>query len=536
MSAWESVWEAARAELAAGGPERALPLLELAWLEAQDLEDSDLRKGDSLYLLGATLAALGEGERADAALSQALQLRIESVGLGHPLVAAVLHAMGELYRRKGDLVSAHGALQGASEILHRLGQKGDQAVQVEYALGMVLRRLGRYTEGLEHAGRAQAMLPADSPLQVPLLMLLASLAQAVGETSSAASWLERVLPLLPTGRETRRTLLTLIRLRLGEGRLDDAEARLAPLLAAEPSDSELLRLKASLEARRGDAEAAAGWLERAREATSIRLERAAITKELGDLQARQGRWEEAAALYSEAIPGSRGDALLRALLRVALGNARFMQERPQDAKVEYGRAVVRLRKTPAAPQLLLVDALRLLAAALNSTGEPRKAEARVREALGVLEEVPVGEHLDPSRLVQTSRALALVLEELALSYALQERFSELVPVLEQILELRTSGGAAEEELALVEDQLLTACLRAGAVERGLELARQVREGEDDPVRLARIGVSEARLLGSAGRRDEALAVLDAVLGGPLEAELGERVREARRELEGSGTA
>lgn len=524
-SGFESAWEIARQELGTGGPRKALPLLELAWLEGESLDDSDLRKGDALYLLGTVLARLGEGERAESALSQALKLRIETVGLGHPLAAAVLQALGDLYRRKGDALSAHGALQGACEILHRLGVRDEVALQAEYALAMVLRRLGRFDEGLEHAGRAWAMAPEGSPLRPPLSMLLASLAQAAGETSTAAGWLEKALPLLPEGRDRERVNSTLVRLALADGRLDEAEARLGPLLAAAPGDSDLMRLRASLLVRRGDREGAAATLGQAREATSLPLERAAIAKDLGDLRARQERWDEAAALYEEALPESRGDAVLRALLRVALGNARFRQERREEARVQYRRAVVRLRRTPAAPRILLAEALRLLASALNSTGRPRKAEARVREALAVLEELPQN---DPALLARISQTLALVLEELAVSYALQERFGELVQVLEQVLELRTSLGAAEDELEGLEDHLLTACLKAGQLDRGLEAARDAREVASGPARRARLGLAEARLLAAAGRRDQAAEVLDASLAAAPE--LADLVQAARRDL------
>ena len=380
-----SNWESGQTALVEGELEKALPLLEQAVQEAESLPPGGDEKTERLNLLASLLARLGRQEEADTVFGQSLKERIESSGLD-PTVAATLYLLAENYRHDPRrILDAGGLLSVASEILERYGVQDELTFQVEYAYAVVLSRLMDTKGALDHLGKAWALIPTDSPLLFNVLSLAANLGIGAREYEFAAKVFAKTAQLHPPGPEQNASLAALADLQLVQGQFQEALETTQRGLSHNPEHRHLLRNHGVAASRLGKLEAARESLLRARQVASFQNDRAELTLILGDIEARQERWQNALDFYQEARSMVRRDPILRARIRVALGRTYLKLDEQELARKNFASAALARRRMKRPPYMTVAEALHQLGRIYLARGEFFRAELRLFDALDMLE-------------------------------------------------------------------------------------------------------------------------------------------------------
>lgn len=276
-------------------------------------DDARLRVRAALSL-GQALAGLRRLDEAEGPLQDARRLAEDLADLD--LVAQAANALGFCAFRRRQFARARGLFQEGVDRLRRadasdgeiLGKLLSNLGRVYVELGLPAQAVECLREAMQILGRAAD--PAHRALLLFNLGVAAERQQAFAEADGYLMQAEALLRL----HENLRLLGTVKRstgiLRLGQGRLDDAERELLESrhLAAQCGDAEgeaqtLVEL-ARLETQRGRPEQAQALAGEARElARRIQDEAEAARAIAADAGARRaaGRLDEAAARFDEAI-------------------------------------------------------------------------------------------------------------------------------------------------------------------------------------------------------------------------------------------
>lgn len=456
-----------RAAAEAGHPERAVEHFERV-LETQP------EAGLVHYRLAQVYRSLGETELAQ----RHLERRSETgVGFPDPLhrevrrlkVTTAFDVVRSLARDPeamseeelvGFAVAQFGDVGGAVEELSRLletpGQDGDPETRarVEYVVGTLLARLGRWQEAEGHLRRA---LDLDGDLAAARVRLARALARTE-RPAEALELLDRQLRATPKDLQARLERATVL---ASLGRAEDAERGLESLVAERPESGEAWLRLASVRGQRGDETGALSALEQAVRHDLPEADRATAHHRLAELLERSGETGRAETQYRQALAADPG--LVES--RLALAGLLARTGRYVEAAEAYRRA---LDQVPEDETTRLAEATALILAGRH--GEARK---RLEAGLEALPDNPallrtLARHLaaSPERSVRDGpRAVELAqraleaepslenAETLAMAQAEAGRFAQAVATQEEILRRAREAGAPPQLLARLEANL-----------------------------------------------------------------------------------
>jgi len=236
-----------------------------------------------------------------------------ALALGHPDIAGIQLALGEIRTAQGEYVGAIAALEASAAVA-----VADALPAVELRLGRVHARRGDLVTAASHLDAAIEELEersgaGDADLLVRSLVERAVVAHRAGDLDRAAGVASRALALAeragdPTGAGAAHRMLGLVARERGD--LDAARASLGRSLAlaeADPDAGAVIAARNALalvEAATGDLPAAIALLEGALEAcrrTGERHLEAAVENNLADQLHAAGRPEEAMTHLKRAV-------------------------------------------------------------------------------------------------------------------------------------------------------------------------------------------------------------------------------------------
>lgn len=437
---------------------RALAHLEAALAE---MPQEDPRCDDYRCLMAVVLHRLGRLEEAEKLLQANLSGQISERGFSQGSSVGGLYALGELYREQGRLEEARHCLVLACEVANRAQLQDELAFQIEYSLAVVLGQSGLTMEALRHALAAFKLLPEGSPFASPLLNLSAELAIQQQGYELAGELFARLSELDQDVASRQAALASLSDMLMVQGRFEEALAVLKKL-PPDPEETGVLRRIGVCQARLGEYAQAEATLLQAREAVLGALEKMELTRLLGDLQARQEHWQEAADRYQEARSWARSK-VLKAQLRYDLGKMCLNLDREEEARIHFASAHNLLRRSDHPPRLLAAGALQQLGAIYNRRGEAQRSEKRLLYAMQLLEMEPPLEIMHPQRQLEMKQTSFAVLDELSRSLQLQGRMEEAIGLLEPLVSTVPTSERSTRLLELLdqcEDPARAAAWRA----------------------------------------------------------------------------
>jgi tetratricopeptide (TPR) repeat protein len=398
----------------------------------QGLEElkPDLAEYQSVRCLRATvLARLDRIEEADDAFSEILRDGFASETVDGTVLAS-LFSLGEMYRLKGRIAEAKNPLVVAVEMVTRAQLEDELAFRIRYSVAAVLRQVGMWVESLRQAKEAFRIMPPGSPYGPPILSLSAELAIHLQQYQLAADLFAALAVLEKQTPEREAALLSLADMRMVQGKFPEALEAL-DRMQDEAQGFAALRRRGVCLARLAQFAEAESTLLKARELAPGSLERLELTKQLGDLQARQEHWEQATERYQEASTWARSRSL-KAQLRYELGKMSLKLEREEEARVHFARASRLWQRSAHPPRVQNASALQNLASIYNRRNQPKRSANRLYLAMALLDQEPPAEVLHPEQRREMQRTTFAVLEELSISMELQgkhdDAVSALVPV------------------------------------------------------------------------------------------------------------
>lgn len=456
-----------RVEAEAGRPERAVEHFERV-LEAGP------GAGLVHYRLAQAYRALGDTGKAERHLEQRGET---GVGFPDPLrrevtrlkVTTAFDVVQSLARNPevmsdeelvGFAVAQFGDVGGAVEELSRLletfPEDGDPAARarVDYVVGTLLARLGRWEEAETHLRRALELDPELAAARVRLARALAR----TERPKAALELLDRQLAETPESWDARLERATVL---AALGRGEAAAAALEELVGERPESGEAWLRLASIRGQLGDEPGALRALENAVRRDLPAADRPTAHQRLAELLKRRGEIERAIAQYEQALEADPG--FLKA--RLALGGLLAQSGRYGEAAEIYHRAVEQAPEDEAAR---LAETTALILA-----GRHGQARERLEAGLEVLPDSPallrtLARHLaaSPDRSVRDgARALELArraleieptlenAETLAMAQAEAGRFDQAAATQEEILRRAREAGAPRQVLARLETNL-----------------------------------------------------------------------------------
>ena len=250
------------------------------------VKSEDRRDGGPPGPPQAVLDALGRGDGAGAARRAEAALRQGAV---HPL----------LYDLRARQAEAQGRLPQALDDFRAAARLAPQSAELQHAQGALLVRLGRGREAITAFTRALELRPELGAVWYDLGMAQVG----AGEVSAARLSLTRAAERLPDRAEPLGQLSALAARR---GDWEQARQHAEAALALDPHLAAALRPRAEADLWCGRPDEAApaieAWLARAVDPGPAR--RLALGL-LGDIRERQGRFDEAFALYSQGDSETR---------------------------------------------------------------------------------------------------------------------------------------------------------------------------------------------------------------------------------------
>jgi len=531
----------------------AVPLLERTVAMEPDYLPAHLR-------LGRARLELGENDRAEGHFREALEMDPES--------AAAFEGLGRAAAARGDDAAAAASFRRALEL-------EPEASGVRYALGQTLRRQGDVeaaTRELEQAGDVPTRIP--DPLINPLAAQARSEqfysmqgAEALEDRDyeSAAGAFRGLLERNPGSFPGFQGLATAL---AGMGDVEGARSTLEEALERGTDEDPATALAARAEIHRQLAALATGEGDETRaqahyeSALALEPEGAAATTarvRLGDLLARDRRFEEALARYDRALKDFVDESGDSAAVRVRRAMVLVNLQRGDEAVAELRRAVEAAPEDPMVHQRF-AEALEFLGRSAEAKEQRRRAEElsgegaqRVRMLLREAQR-QVGEGSFEAAL-ESYRQAAELAPELAAAHGGRARvlghlgrYDEAVAAFERALELqpRDPSLLRGQINALVLGErwgearvALNEALRLYPREKDLALlqVRLLAAAPDPRVRDGALALEVARRVtredrGAEARQAEALALAEA--GRPAEAAKLQRDLVAEAERAGAG--
>lgn len=472
--------------------------------------------------LGGYFEQLGDAPAAAASYAKALALRRELEDRDG--IAAVLDRLGSVHMKLGEHPRAVGELEESLALRRLLGRRERQA-ETRNLLGLAMQRSGRFREA---ARLYEDTLPlarelGDRDLEARLLNNLGGIFQNLGEPTREFDTFRKAL-------ELQRAIGS----KLGEGaalnNLGAFHRRSGDLEAALRAYAEALTLFEHLDHRYwqartlnnigyayltlGEAERARAYLLRAlplRREVGDRSGESVTLLNLGRAFAELGENGRALAYFNKAleIGLATGDARSVTTARRRIGEMHMAEGESASARAEFELALAGLRETGQRLQEAEVEGL--LSRVHLALGEAQRAESLAADAFDLHRATgnPLGEVVALTALARARRELRRPLEaRAALELAL-----DLLETLHGRLgdpAQRASFQASQREAYELYVEVL------------MELAR----------RSPGAGYEAAALAASErGRSRALLGLLESVgagLGGEVEPELRERLREAER--------
>jgi eukaryotic-like serine/threonine-protein kinase len=344
---------------------RVVELLDRGAREARALDAEPRVQAELLHTLGELYQKQGDLAKAEELLNQALERRRAQHGAEHAEVARNLVALGQLRAAQAKLEEAEKLVNEGLAMTRRVLPAGHIGVaRALAAQGEVLSARGEYARAgaaLEEAAR----LAAGSRELAPILFELASVEFYAGHYDRS--------------EELNRRILTLFQAQLGDGH---------PLVA------DVIVNLGAIRSEKGDA---AGAAERYREALKIteawfgpeHPKTASNLTMLGRAQVKLERTEEAIRTLERAIGiqerhfGGEHPRVASALNE--LGTVTRSLGRPEEAIGHYRRAGAIWRKVHGENHYLNGIALSNVASVELEVGRMESAEALMKEALGRFE-------------------------------------------------------------------------------------------------------------------------------------------------------
>ncbi|HSL18185.1 MAG TPA: tetratricopeptide repeat protein [Methylomirabilota bacterium] len=285
--------------------------------------------------------------------------RPEGEGRGNPVELMPVH---DQLQEVGELLSAgrpEEAVLGVRRALQ--ADPNNLAALRDLSRGLVL--LGR----LDEAAAAAARASAAAPWSARALAIEADIEHRRGNPRRALELVERALALDDRFLEAR---IDRARYLAAVGRSDEARAELAALLAQAPDDNWVaLRTAELVELAAGDADAAERRLRQVLDRNPTFTE---ATLLLGTILSDQGRLDEAAAVYREAVEMGTASPTVHARLAVLAAAGSLQRGDPAGAAAS-ARSAVETDPSSAV-------AWNTLAVALDELGRKDEAEAAYRRA------------------------------------------------------------------------------------------------------------------------------------------------------------
>jgi serine/threonine protein kinase/CHAT domain-containing protein/tetratricopeptide (TPR) repeat protein len=164
----------------------------------RELKDRPLLQARLMDALGIVYRNLGQYDRAQQLIEEALAIRERGLGPGHPDVAATAHNLAELWLAKGDEARATLRFRQALDIRRKVfGDRHPDVAQTLAGLAAAEASGGRYAEAKKNYEQAiqlwKDLLGENHPAYVTGLEGLARVYTATGEYVSAAPLLRQVV-------------------------------------------------------------------------------------------------------------------------------------------------------------------------------------------------------------------------------------------------------------------------------------------------------------------------------------------------------
>jgi putative PEP-CTERM system TPR-repeat lipoprotein len=223
------------------------------------------RDPETLVMLGDANAAMHDFDRAEWYYRSAMELVEQD--------SALLTRLSRVYEKRGDLQAAIAVMETSV----------DQNPQLPLQPSVFLSRLYLKEGQLDKASEILDRVLATSPTNLLARHIQGVIALQRGDTDGGRRIFEALLQQDSGFRPAR---LTLVKLDIASGRLDEAESRLADAMADAPEDIQLLEASADLALARGEDSQAIALLERVRtidsEAISASISLVSLYLRLGE--------------------------------------------------------------------------------------------------------------------------------------------------------------------------------------------------------------------------------------------------------------
>ena len=350
-----------------------------------------------------------------AQLSAGLMLIVVAKAIAQEPSASLKQADADY--RAGAAALSHNDLQSALRDFQNVVRLAPSAEQGHSALGTVLVRLGRTSEGIRELNKALAIKPDDASAQL-------SLALAYLESGEAAKALPYFAKLEATARAEKRPV---------------APSILAPYAQALAASGQIPEATAKLkEALAGD------------------LQNAGLQDELGSLYAHQEQWPDAERAFSAALAGHPEFALAHLHLGLALKAEQKPGAMEQLAEayrlapdngliaLEYGQALAGAGNDE--------QSIAVLERAVKASPKDWMAAYQLGLALQ-----RVGRVDEAAPMLQMAAAAqpenAEVLTNLGMALCQQQKAKDAVPFLQRAVQLAPENAVAHQDLAAAFIQL-----------------------------------------------------------------------------------
>ncbi|MSQ97673.1 MAG: sulfotransferase family protein [Xanthomonadales bacterium] len=258
--------------LAAALRRQGKPRKALAVLEPLAARNSD--SPSFLFEYGQSLGAVGQGDKAIAALRKSVRLDSKHAGA---------------WRALGDQLAVSGDEAGSRAAYERHYALSVRHPELVEAIDLV--RDGK----LAKAERLTKDFLMQHPADVSAMRILADIALKLDQLKDAGHLLERCLQLAPDFHLARHSYAVAL---LRQQKLEEAHAQISQLLAREPNNPGFLVLKGSVLVRRGDHEEALAIFEKI---LKNYPKQAGAQMNYGHTLKSVGRLEEAIAAYRRCI-------------------------------------------------------------------------------------------------------------------------------------------------------------------------------------------------------------------------------------------
>jgi tetratricopeptide (TPR) repeat protein len=319
--------------------------------------------------------------------------------------------------REGTAALSHNDLNAALTDFQNVVRLAPAAEQGHSALGAVLVRLGRVSEGIHELEKALAIQPGDGAAQLNLALAY----EQSGQAAKALPWFQKLAVASATAKQplAPAVLASYARALAGTGQLRAAVVRMKEATTRDPRNVE-------------------------------------FQDELGTLYAKLADWHDAKQAFSVALTAKPDYAmghLHLGLTLQALGQAGSLDELTKADELEPRNSVIALELGRA-----LADAgqdeqaLPVLQQASKMDPASTVAAYQLGLVLSRLERVPEAIPL-LQRAADANPGQAEILINLGMALCLAQRAKDAVPLLQRAVTLEPNNVTAHQDLAVADIQL-----------------------------------------------------------------------------------